>query len=167
MAITDTGRTPDVYSGKQMLAHWMVVALVLFQFLQGGSMETAFDDGAINGGAIIHGLSGTLILGVMLWRLWMRRDHGAPPPPETEPSWLQRISRGVHYAFYAILIGMPLAGMAAVLTGSELLGSLHKLTAWLLLALALLHAAGAAWHGFVKRDGVVRRMLRDDPSVMS
>ncbi|MFZ6723284.1 cytochrome b/b6 domain-containing protein [Undibacterium sp. Ji49W] len=36
---------------------------------------------------------------------------------------------------------------------------LHGLFANILLALATFHAAAALWHGLVKKDGVLRRML--------
>jgi cytochrome b561 len=161
--MADTADRPAVYSSNQMLAHWVVVSLVLFQFAQGWTMERAFWAGAANGGAIVHGITGTFILGFMLWRVVLRRRHGAPPPPKTEPSWLQKISRGTHFAFYGLLIGMPLFGIAAVLTGIGILATVHGIAAWVLLALAALHLSGALWHAF-KGDGVVRRMLRDEPT---
>jgi cytochrome b561 len=161
-----TADRPAVYSSRQMLAHWAVVALVLFQFAQGGAMEEAFWSGIVNGGAIVHAITGSTILGFMLWRVHLRRSHGAPPPPQSEPSWLQKISRGTHFAFYGLLIGMPLFGIAAVLTGIGILATLHGIAAWVLLALAVLHVSGAIMHLF-KRDGVVRRIIRDDPPVVT
>jgi cytochrome b561 len=157
---------PAVYTSKQMLAHWAVVFLVIFQFATGGSMETAFWAGAATGGAVVHGIIGSAILLFMTWRVWLRATRGAPPPPDTEPSWLQKISRGTHFAFYGLLIGMPIFGLAAVLTGIGILATLHGIAAWVLLALVLLHASGALWHAF-KRDGVIKRMLRDEPPVVT
>lgn len=153
---------PAVYSSKQMLAHWIVVFLVIFQYLTGGAMEAAFWDEARTGGAIVHGLLGLTILAFMLWRVYLRANHGAPPPPDTEPGAIQTLSRSVHYAFYTILIAMPVFGLAAVLTGIGILATAHGIAAWALLALAVLHVAGAAWHG-VKGDGVVHRMARREP----
>lgn len=166
--MTDTAR-PAVYSSNQMIAHWMVAFLVLFQFLTGGGMEAAFKSRAQEGGsilsgpAVVHGGLGLTILGLMLWRLTMRFRHGTPPPPETEPTPLQYLSRGTHYAFYAVLVAMPLAGLAAILTGNETIAGAHALASKLLIALAALHVAGAAWHIF-KRDGVMHRMARRDPA---
>ena len=160
---------PDRYSSNQLLAHWLIVLLVVFQFLTGGGMAEAFDAALLSGNrvvtgtAIVHGWFGLTILGVMLWRLSLRRNHGAPPPPETEPKPVQYLSRGVHYAFYVVLIAMPIAGLAAVVTGTAWLADAHALTSRALLALAALHVVGAAWHA-IKGDGVIRRMLRQDPA---
>lgn len=159
---------PAVYSQSQMLAHWLIAFLVLFQFLSGGFMEAAFavslrgEGPTVSGITFVHGGLGLAILGVMIWRLTMRRRHGTPPPPDTEPRPLQFVSRGVHYAFYVILIAMPLAGLAAVVTRSEAIADTHALASKLLLLLAALHVVGALWH-LSKRDGVVHRMIRRDP----
>jgi cytochrome b561 len=36
----------------------------------------------------------------------------------------------------------------------------HRWLSWALLALALIHVAGALWHHFYRRDDVLRRMLK-------
>ena len=152
----------QTYGDRQILLHWAVVGLVAFQFATGGGMSNAFDNGLTAGNtggtAIVHGLLGSLLLLAMLARAWTRRQYGAPPPPETEPEVLQKISRGNHMAFYVVLIAMPIAGILAVLTGSEIVGTIHAWTSKLLLLLIAAHLAGAIWHMF-KEDGVVSRMF--------
>lgn len=168
-AAHDPAHREGYYHPSQIVAHWTIVFLVLFQFLSGGGMEAAFDGAregralGLSGTAWMHGLMGTGILGLMVWRLWMRRRHPVPPPPESEPAILQMVSRGVHYAFYAILIAAPLVGLLAVFTGIGAFAGLHGLLVALLLILIVLHFAGAMWHAF-RRDGVVKRMLRQDPA---
>ena len=157
------------YHQSQLVAHWTIVFLVLMQFLFNGQMQQDFaravDLGFMppSGGVWTHGLGGTIILIAMIWRLGMRRHYGAPPPPDTEPKAIQLVSRGVHYAFYVFLIGMPLAGMLALWTLDPTIGWLHGLASKILLALIALHFAGAMWHAF-KKDGVVKRMLRRNPA---
>jgi cytochrome b561 len=159
----------DRYSQGQLVAHWLVAFLVVFQFLFNGGMQRAFDQSVeaglwqATGGAVTHGLSGAIIFCLMAWRLSMRLGHGTPPPPDTEPRPLQIVSRGTHWAFYALLLAMPVAGVLAIVTLSPTLARLHGLAGSALFVLALLHVAGALWHGLVKRDGVTRRMLRPTP----
>ncbi len=156
------------YHSDQVSAHWIIVFIVLFQFATGNAMERAMNlayavDVLPAAGVIyVHGILGASILAVMLWRVTLRMKYGAPPPPENEPRPLQIVSRGVHYAFYAILIAMPLAGIAAVFTLSETIGVLHGLTSKLLILLALAHVAGALYHAF-KRDGIIKRVLSGQP----
>ena len=157
------------YHQSQLVMHWVVVFLVAMQFAFHGAMERDFWNAVElgylppSGGAWAHGIGGGLIFGAMIWRLFMRRHYGAPPPPETEPSAIQKVSRGVHYAFYVLLIGMPVFGALALWTLSPTLALAHKLAGWLLLALIAAHFAGAMWHAF-KKDGVVKRMLRRNPA---
>lgn len=153
----------ETYSTAQRTAHWLVVALVAFQYFTGEGMAHAFDgvveDGAaFTGNAWVHGIIGSAILLTMLSRVVLRLRRGAPPPPDTEPGAIQIVSRGNHFAFYAILLAMPLAGLAAVLTLNETVAWLHGLTSKLLLVLIVAHLAGAIWH-MTKSDGVIRRMV--------
>ena len=167
----------DVYVSKrderyhqlQLVAHWSVVALVAMQFLFNERISNAWAIGVETGtmppegGTWTHAISGLLILVLMLWRLNLRRRYGAPPPPETEPEIVQKISRGVHYAFYVLLIGMPIFGVLALWTLNGFFGLAHYWASWVLLILIVAHFAGAMWHAF-KKDGVVKRMLRRNPA---
>ena len=159
------GRPKGRYHTEQIVAHWTVVFLVLFQYATGGAMDAAYratvDFGRLpaDGVIFVHGLIGTSIWIVMLWRLSMRFRYGAPPPPDSLSRPLQIVSRSVHYAFYAVLLGMPVFGMLALWIKSGIIGTLHGWAAYLLLALAVAHVAGATLH-MVKGDGVIRRILR-------
>lgn len=172
---TDTGPAPAPparpkgrYHSDQITAHWTVVFLVLFQLATGGAMEAAMDLGYAAGelpkaGVIfVHGILGSSILAVMLWRVTLRLRYGAPPPPDSVSRPIQVISRLNHYAFYGVLITMPLLGLAAVLTLSPTIGALHAIFALLLILLALAHVAGAVMH-IVKRDGTIKRVLSGQP----
>ena len=163
--VTLDARPEGRYHSDQIVAHWTVVFLVIFQYLTGQGMERAHEVGLAlgalpaSGSIVVHAVIGLSILAAMLWRLGLRLKHGAPPPPDTEPKPLQWLSRSVHYAFYAILIAMPIAGALALWLGSATLGWLHGLSAWILLGLIALHIAGGLWHA-LKRDGVIRRIAR-------
>lgn len=154
---------PARYRRTIRALHWLVVGLVILQFLSGGGMAQVFPerlstDTATPAVAVAHALVGLSILMAMIWRLVTRWQSQVPPPPANEPRWVQRISRGTHYAFYIVLIAMPLVGATALLTGSQSAGAIHALTSWVLLALIFAHVAGASWH-VVRRDGVIRRIL--------
>ena len=153
------------YHTEQIVAHWTVVFLVLFQYATGGAMEAAYnvavDFGRLpaDGIIVVHGLIGTSIWLLMLWRLSLRFRYGAPPPPDSLSPLMQKVSRAVHYVFYAILLSMPVFGMLALWLKMGIIGTLHGLAAYALVAFALLHVAGAMMHLF-KGDGVIRRIMR-------
>ena len=160
---------PARYDTRQLVVHWAIVMLVAMQFLMNEGMVRSFMESTevgafvLTGGAITHATGGTFILLVMLYRVWLRSRYGAPPPPSSLPHWLQRVSRANHYAFYALLIAMPLVGWLAIVTLWGWVGLLHVVSGWLLLALIVAHAAGAFWHAF-KRDGTIARILQPDPA---
>ena len=159
------GRPEGRYSTGQIVAHWTVVAFVICQYLTGEAQSAAFaqalDFGRLpaEGVLFVHGFFGTIIFAAMVWRLGLRYRYGAPPPPDTLSAPLQMVSRWVHYAFYALLLGMPLFGMAALWLKIGIFGTLHAWASWLVLVLAIAHVAGAAFHIY-KRDGTISRVLR-------
>lgn len=156
---------PETYHSRQRLAHWLVVLLVAIQLLFNEGMVRAYGSATRgegwpdSAGATLHGAVGLAILGLMLWRLSLRRRLGAPPPPSELSPRLQRLSRANHVAFYAVLIGMPIVGATAALTLNDGLARLHAATAPVLVALIIAHVAGATWHATTPGSGVLGRML--------
>ncbi len=158
---------PDRYSTTQIALHWLVMLLVGVQLVFNDSISRAYQHGVRTGvlapdegGVIPHAVTGIAIFAAMCGRLWLRLARGVPPAPTSEPRWMQIASRANHWAFYAILLAMPPVGLLALLTLHPVFGTIHRWSAWALIALIALHVAGAAWH-WLKRDSTAhRRMLR-------
>jgi len=94
---------------------------------------------------------------------------------------MQRAALGAHLALYALLLTLPLLGLATsqahavhvrlfgllqlpmlVPADADLADTLsdwHVWLAWALLVLVALHVAAALWHHAVRRDGVLHAML--------
>lgn len=127
------------------------------------------------------GLAIVLLSGIRLsWRLI------GPPRPDAPGTRRTRLVAGaVHAAIYLALLAVPLLGwwlgeargLSWQLFGFTLphwipadpdradeLESDHAAAAWLLLGLAAAHIAAAAWHQFVKRDGLLRAMSWRSPA---
>ncbi|CUH15396.1 cytochrome b561 [Jannaschia seosinensis] len=167
-AVGEDVRPAGRYHSNQIAIHWLVVSLVILQFLTGGTMAAAmeygYDFNALPPAGVIyvHGIFGLSILTAMLVRAVLRMRHGAPEPPENESRPIQILSRSTHYAFYGVLIAMPIFGLFAVLTLNETIGLIHAWSSWLLLAIIALHVAGAFMHIF-KRDGIIKRVITGQP----
>lgn len=167
--VTTPQPTRERYHTRQLIVHWAIVMLVAMQFLMNEGMQRGFwaseelGELVVTGGMVTHALGGSLIFVVMLYRAWLRRTHGAPPPPKDLPRWLQIVSRANHYAFYAVLIAMPIVGVTALVTLWSWLALVHAWTAYLLVFLILAHVAGAFWHAY-KRDGTIVRIAQPDPA---
>jgi cytochrome b561 len=170
MSRSTTSRA-DHYAAPQIALHWAVVALVVVQWFSHDAMEDFWDrveDGAASGlpdnsVALIHLASGAGILVLMLIRIVARRRFGAPPLPADMSPLLKLAARLNHYAFYVVLILLPLSGASAILLGIEAAADVHSTLVPLLFLLLAAHLAGVAFHAFIRRDGVVWRMLKPRP----
>lgn len=161
--------------------HWLIVVLVLAQVVIALILPSVLPASAEESRIAWHLSVGSTILFVMVLRLGWRLTHTPPPPPADLSPGLRLLSRATHWAFYAILIVLPLLGWTAAsaygatvrLFGliplpalvaqnqafAESVGQVHGAVALLLLALVALHVAGALYHALVKRDRVIHRML--------
>ena len=127
----------------------------------------------------VHRQIGLLVLVGTATRLAARRLFARPPAPLVTGIHLLAV-RLSHGGLYLLLIGLPLLGVLATQAGghpvtllglplptlvghdrdlAERITEVHEVGAWLLLALAGLHAAAAIWHHAVLRDDTLRRML--------
>jgi cytochrome b561 len=155
------------YSGLQIALHWTVVFLVLFQFLAHQSIEGAWrayvgntaPDPDGRGMAYLHIISGLIIFCLALWRLQLRFTIGVPPLPENEPRLLQLLAKATHFLIYALIIGMPISGSLAWFAGITPAAAAHVIAKNVLLALVILHVAGALFQQFVLKSNVLVRMV--------
>ena len=131
-----------------------------------------------------HKWAGVTLLALSAFRLAWRLAHRPPPlPPAIEaamPRWQKLAHHATHHGLYLLFFAVPLlgwayssaAGFSIVLFGvlplpdfvpvsealAGLIKPLHKLSAFAMMALALLHVAGALKHQLVDRDGLLSRM---------
>lgn len=174
--------TSASYNSAQKSLHWLVFFLVLG--LYGITyLEEFFPRGDPGRQWIwwFHVSFGLLFLAVVVVRLGLRLYVGAPALPHDTSEMERRLARYVHLALYGLILAVPVIGMfltwfrgdsltffgmftipSPVTPSREIAHSvkeLHELGANLILAVAGLHALAALWHQYVRRDGVLQRML--------
>ncbi len=154
------------YSLRQIGLHWLVLALVAYQWFTGDDMTDLFSaahggrPAAVNPGwATVHVVVGVAVLALMVWRLGLRHTEGAPPPAKQHPA-LQKLAGAVHVGLYLDLILGALVGLVAYYWLPQLAGLHHLMMRPILLLLVALHVVGALWHRFVVKDDVMTRMIR-------
>jgi cytochrome b561 len=167
------------YSGTAILLHWLVAlgivaALVLIWSLPGRNDP--------NRAVVLayHKTAGTAVLVIAAMRLARRLRRPVAPYPGLSPLE-RRLSGLTHAALYALMVLMPVTGYVfSTLEGQDLalfnlvsipptlakdralaraIETIHVLGQWLVYAFVALHVAGALVHRFVRRDGVLARML--------
>ena len=167
------------FTPLQRLLHWLMAVCILAMLFIGVGMVSTIMPKYLTL-VSIHKPLGIAILVLALVRLGVRLRYGTPPLPADLPEPMKLAAQLSHYAFYALMIGMPLIGWGmlsaaaypVVLFGGVHLpvilpqsDSLHRLLwdahfylAFVFFALVLLHVAAALYHAFVRRDGVFDAM---------
>jgi cytochrome b561 len=173
------------YSATARQFHWWVVAFVAAQVPLGLAMTYRGNtlniwDATTNALYSGHKLVGFVLLWIVIARLVYRLWHGVPDHEPTIEPWQRVISRINHGALYVLLLALPVLGWLGVslYPAREIFGlfslpplaepnkaaaewvlAVHGSLAFLLIALIGLHVSAAIYHYFVRRDGVLRRML--------
>ena len=169
------------YTGTAKALHWTIVALLIVQFIAAWTMPDIKRDTKPDTLINLHISVGVLILFVAVLRLTWRAGHPEPPPEDGLPPWQVQSARAVHWLLYALLFVLPILGwlnaswrgFPVIMFGLELAkllatrtsgwgwtGDVHALLAtYGLLTLVGLHVAAALYHYFIRRDGVLQRML--------
>jgi cytochrome b561 len=181
---TESTQSPSAvqgYSSAAKLLHWLIVLLVLTQFVIAILMPS-IGRNTVPGTLInLHFSFGVLILIVMAIRFLFRLLYPVPLDMPGSPLWERWTARATHLAFYFILLVGPFLGWASAsahklpvdVFGLFLLpdiapakarwaltaGDIHTYMMWTLLALIALHVTAALYHHFLRHDGVLRRML--------
>src|SRR5690242_2786370 len=146
------------YTTAARTLHWLILALLIIQFALGWLMPDIKRDTPVTTLIGLHFSFGALILVVAVIRLGYRATQGEPPPEDGIPPWQTASWRGMPVSFFG-LFDMPKI-MATRAPGWGWTGDVHMLLAnYAMLALVGLHVLAALYHYFVRRDGVLQRML--------
>ena len=171
--------SPRRFTPLQRLLHWlMAICLLAMLFIGVGMVSTILPKYLAL--VSIHKSLGIAILVLALIRLAVRLRYGAPALPAELPVPMKLAAHLSHYAFYLLMIGMPLIGwgmlsaaaypvvvfgsvrLPSILPQSDglhaLLWGAHYYLAFAFFALILLHVAAALFHALVRRDGVFEAM---------
>jgi cytochrome b561 len=159
---------PVDYTMLQILLHWVIAALVVFQLMFGEEIAPAFR--AMRRGseaatqdllnADVHVYIGFAILLLAILRLAIRLTHGVPVPPAEEGAFQRWIAAVTHFVLYAAIFIMPVTGALAWYLGNGALGEVHEIGKPVIIVALALHAAGALWQHFVAKSDVLVRILK-------
>ena len=123
-----------------------------------------------------HMFGGGLILALMLARLLVRTRTAHPRAATAGHSLLDKVAWASHRLFYVLIIAMVASGATVALQAGLFetvyggrgtlppdlwvypIRSVHYLISRLLMGLIALHIAGALYHTFILKDGLLRRM---------
>lgn len=174
--------TPNRYGWISIGIHWISAITVIAMFALGLWMvDLTYYDEWYRTAPLIHKGIGVMLLLLTLFRLlwkWLN------PKPEaiTEHKPIERkLARIAHGLLYVLLFALMLSGylistadgralevfdwfsIPASIYGIEhqedIAGDIHEILAYSLIAIVMLHAAGAIKHHVIDKDNTLRRML--------
>ncbi len=153
------------YSRAQIALHWGILLLLGVSYFSSDAMKSAwsaFHNGrdAFGTVAAAHLWVGVAILVLALARVALRLSRGAPALPAGGSKVTDTIAKLTHLGLYAILLLIPTSGLVAWFGAVDLAGEAHEVMFNLGVALVVLHVAGAVYHQFVLKDGLIERMRR-------
>jgi cytochrome b561 len=170
------------YTPVAKILHWLVVVILVGQYVVAWTMphmgRNTTPDTLIN----LHFSLGMTVLFVLAIRLGWRWTHPEPTPIDGLSPWQVFTARAVHYLLYMLLFVIPILGWAnasfrgfdvtlfGLVTIPKLLatrssgfawtGDVHVLLSYyVLLPVVALHVLTALYHQFIRKDGVMTRML--------
>lgn len=171
------GASGDVYSPTARMLHWLTVLALAFQIPIGFLMVNVENfPGVFYSG---HKISGMVILVLVIARLGYRLVHGAPADEPTLNGFEKLASHLTHWSLYGILLLVPFLGWLGIsaydareafgitipsiaskdVPFAERVFVWHKYGAIALILLAGMHVGAALMHFFIKKDGVLSRMI--------
>ena len=169
----------DSYDAVSRMFHWTMAAMIVVVFLMGLTVDAlpkAYEGAYVN----VHMVLGLLIVALYASRIAWRARHKPPPADPTLGRFIDVTSRLGHIGLWALMLAVPLIGVAVIFfrgrgidfylfqipsplaanrAVARPMKEVHELAAYALVGLAAVHAGAALWHHFVRRDGVLRRML--------
>jgi cytochrome b561 len=158
---------PKGYSTTQIALHWIVAVLIIGQLIFGEEIGSAFRTLRQTGVAsydlmtLGHIGAGVLVLIFAVWRPTLRLRRGVPEPSHAGPKLVERAASLGHWAFYALMIAVPVTGLIAWFGGGiETAADLHELAKPVFIVLIAVNFAAALWHHFWLKDGLLNRMRR-------
>lgn len=162
------------------LLHWTMATLILVMLFIGIGMVSTTSP-RYHMLLSVHRSIGMLILILVAARLINRLINPPPSLPADLPDWQKALAKASHWLLYGLMFALPIVGWAMLSAGGypiEIFGSIdlppllhrdlalfaglrsaHTVLALLLFATFLAHLGAALFHGFVRRDGVLKSMM--------
>ncbi len=175
------GAWPQSYAAASKWLHWIIAACVL-AVLPMGIVMPRLPEGALQNELFdLHRSTGMLVLALAVLRVSARYAFGTPAPARSLTRFERIASLAAHHALLVLIFLMPLVGWASMSAyraevsvyglftlpnilpkDATLYGVLswaHTILGYAMAAILVAHIGGALMHGFIRRDGVLNRML--------
>jgi cytochrome b561 len=168
------------YDATAKIFHWLIVALLLAQYLIGWLMPDLHRNMKPGAPMTFHVSIGIVILVLIVMRFAWRLMHPVAPESSLAP-WQRLGSEALHWLLYVLVLATTMTGWlfasfrgwsmqffylvpmpmlaAENRAAGKFIDSWHQALEWTLLAVIGLHVAAALVHLLVYRNRIMHRML--------
>ena len=109
------------YSAVAVVLHWAIASAIALMIPLGFWMHEQSEHGVVGDGIFrayqLHKSIGLTVLALSIARLVWRLTNPPPPLPAHMPAWERFAAKATHWAFYVLMIGLPLSGWTYVSAG--------------------------------------------------
>jgi cytochrome b561 len=168
------------YALEIRMLHWLmaiaIVGMLTVGFIAAGMAKNEPARHLYLG---LHKSFGITLFALAALRVILRLFARAPSLPDAIPSMQRAIAHAAHFTFYGLMLLMPISGYVMSISMGQpvrwfslavprilvedrsrglVAGNVHAVAAYALIALLLLHIGAVAWHYFVDRVNLLRRI---------
>ena len=173
--------TPIRWGVVARFFHWVGALAILWLLIDGYYMTHFTPRPERFAKYSTHAAIGYIIIAFTLARLLWRQANTTPELAEGTARWEKLAARAGHWGLYLLVFAAAFTGWALAGTMRrpvlsffglfdvpalvanrqfhDLLEDTHRVLAWTLAALVVVHVASALWHRFWRKDDVMQRML--------
>lgn len=174
--------TREKYGFTAKLLHWSIAVTIVGLFGVGlWMLELDYYSPWYTKASFYHKSVGIILAFLMVARLIWRIVNLTPHPPTPHPNWQIILARVVHGLLYTLIFLMIISGYlistaderpievfgwfsvpsfgSFIDNQEDIAGTIHEWLAYVLIALASVHALAALKHHFIDKDNTLKRML--------
>ncbi len=164
------------YSKTAIVTHWVTAFLILILFPLGKYME-GLDVAEKMNMVKIHAILGIIVFILTIIRTISFFKQERPEDLKTGSTWNDKLAVWLHNAFYFLLFGLSISGIATMVVGGyteafnsgdlsavkshDEIGPLkpHAIMAMIMMILLVLHVAGVIKHYVLTKENTLKRIL--------
>lgn len=170
----------DFTVGQKVL-HWLMGIVIMLDLFVAQKFGNPMELADRLESRVDHASLGTIITVLFVLRIFMRLKYGAAPLPAEMPEWQQQLAKWAHVLLYILIASLLLTGIATAVNAAnpiaifgawditigqsneetfDFIRQFHEWVTNLIIGLIAFHIVAALYHGVVKRDGTMSRMLK-------